>query len=80
MEGGWQWGGGGRKRKKCTAVVLVLSQVKDLINMGAKSQPPPPPPPPTGELITAAGRTVPEQTAHTHTCSEVMTCSKQRRE
>lgn len=33
-----------KERGKSIAVVLVLSQVKDLINMGAQSQHPPPPP------------------------------------
>lgn len=41
--GGERIKGNGRKEKeeKCVAVVLVLSQVKDLINMEAQSQPPP---------------------------------------
>lgn len=67
-----------REKRKCIAVVLVLSQVKDLINMEVQSQPPPPqhssqrcPHLNTNPLITVTGHshTHGEQTQHTNTHS-----------
>ncbi len=64
-----------RDREK--SVVLVLSQVKDLINMGARSQQPPThhhhhtflmatPTLNTNSLITVAGHIVPAETTDKH--------------
>lgn len=67
-----------REKRKCIAVVLVLSQVKDLINMEVQSQPPPPrhssqrcPHLNANPLITVTGHshTHGQQTQHTSTHS-----------